>query len=135
MEQPLGIPTPQWARQTAFQEQLRQTTLCVYFSRGRCSRDDCTFAHTNLRPKPDLRKTAICQQWQQGLCNDEDCNYAHGECELIPGELFKTGLCNYFATKGKCRKGDLCRHAHGEAEIRGSPSTPPEAEPLKVRTF
>jgi hypothetical protein len=100
--------------------QLNKTKMCAMFARGHCRDIQCRFAHspTELRNAPDLHKTAICRLYAKGLCNDKKCNFAHGEEELrVTPTVYKTQLCN-FHQRGHCKKGNRCRHAHGNQELR-----------------
>merc|ERR1719189_1888068 len=100
--------------------QLCKTKMCAMFARGSCNDPQCRFAHshTELRSPPDLSKTAICRAFTRGQCRDNKCKFAHGEQELrVTPSVYKTQLCN-FHERGHCKKGDHCRHAHGQEELR-----------------
>ncbi|CEM12111.1 unnamed protein product [Vitrella brassicaformis CCMP3155] len=63
-----------------------KTKFCKFFMEGRCTRENCTYAHSaeEMRSIPDLRKTKLCGQWLKGRCNDPSCKFAHGQRELNP---------------------------------------------------
>lgn len=70
-------------------------------------------------PNP-LFKTRMCQMYKNGLCHQTSrrCKFAHALRELrSTSDLYKTGLCAFWAS-GFCKAGSLCRHAHGEGEMR-----------------
>mmetsp|Transcript_13758 Transcript_13758/g.30279 ORF Transcript_13758/g.30279 Transcript_13758/m.30279 type:complete len:311 (-) Transcript_13758:351-1283(-) len=95
---------------------LRKTKICAFHLRAACQfGDECAFAHTSteLQPTPDLSKTQICQAFISGGCTDPNCSYAHGDEELrAPVVPFKNTMCLWHK-RGKCRKGEHCRFAHG----------------------
>lgn len=94
--------------------------MCAMFARGSCHDTACRFSHSlkELRAPPDLTKTAMCRAFARGECNDTDCKFAHGESELrVTESVYKTQLCNFFM-RGHCKKGNRCRHAHGNKELR-----------------
>ncbi|KAL8274592.1 hypothetical protein Esti_001495 [Eimeria stiedai] len=100
----------------------KRNLLCLTFLRlGLCpSRDTCNYAHNldELQKKLELRKTSLCKYWRKGKCENEDCSFAHGEDELqSTAGVFKTTICKYWR-QGCCHSGQLCRHAHGEADLR-----------------
>ncbi|KAL8448569.1 hypothetical protein Emag_003884 [Eimeria magna] len=72
-------------------------------------------ANTNKTQSPNpLFKTRMCHLFKNGLCHQ----FAHALHELrATADLYKTGLCVFWAS-GFCKAGSLCRHAHGEAEVR-----------------
>jgi hypothetical protein len=140
--EPCFVPSPLWAKTLAFNAQLYKTVLCdVFIRRGRCH-DECSFAHSRqeLRERPQLERTSYCKLWSRGRCRDLHCNFAHGEEELRRAFLYKTQLCKHYAC-GHCQKGELCRHAHGETELRSSQqgtrlthdAMGSDASPAKVR--
>jgi len=101
--------------------QLQKTKMCAMHRRGTCKDPTCQFAHSSdeLRCAPDLTKTAICRMFARGQCRNPECKFAHGEQELrVTPNVYKTQLCNFF-TRGHCKKGNRCRHAHGDEELRG----------------
>lgn len=68
-------------------ERLAFTSICKYYSKGTCWRDqECTYAHFDweLKPKPDLTRTFLCRKFQRtGHCAEGDsCIYAHSLREL-----------------------------------------------------
>ena len=117
------------AMQPAVGQQLHRTKLCSrFFNFGVC-RDNCTFAHSSrdLRAAPDMLRTKLCRSWKLGECNRTSCRYAHGADQLrSTSGLYKTQKCIWFAN-GKCKHGDRCRHAHGDAEVRQSRVCEPPA--------
>lgn len=112
--------------------QLSKTKMCAMFARGSCHDAACRFSHSlkELRAPPDLTKTAMCRAFARGECNDTDCKFAHGESELrVTESVYKTQLCNFFM-RGHCKKGNRCRHAHGNKELR---SFRPEGSGAKIQ--
>ena len=50
------------------------------------------------------------------------CPFAHSESELCEKpSLQATGLCYEYANTGRCRKGQACKFAHGQNELRPFP--------------
>ncbi|EZG48582.1 putative zinc finger protein [Gregarina niphandrodes] len=107
------------------------TRMCVFHQRGACTKGaNCTYAHMvgmcvdtkdELKRAPNLLKTRLCQDWLNGSCTTTDCKFAHGRQELrFTHDYYKTKLCHFWQ-QGGCTKGDLCRHAHGESELRPAP--------------
>uniref|UniRef100_A0A0G4G4N0 C3H1-type domain-containing protein n=1 Tax=Chromera velia CCMP2878 TaxID=1169474 RepID=A0A0G4G4N0_9ALVE len=97
--------------------------MCPYLQKGNCRKQEgCTFAHSKeeLRPLPDLAKTKICRDFRLGRCpNGKNCNFAHGVEELkATDDYYKTTMCRFWAQGLGCEEGALCRHAHGDAELR-----------------
>lgn len=118
--------------------QLQKTKMCAMYQRGTCRDPKCRFAHSldELRLAPDLTKTAICRMFTRGQCRNADCTFAHGEQELrVTPTVYKTQLCN-FHMRGHCKKGNRCRHAHGEDELRSftSQAQAPTASPPRTPT-
>jgi hypothetical protein len=117
--EPRFAPQPTWAKTLAFNARLDKTELCEIFMRlGFCS-NDCSFAHSRqeLRERPRLEKTSKCKLFERGRCRDPRCKFAHGDKELRCGFLYKTQICSWYEC-GRCTKGALCLHAHGEDELR-----------------
>ncbi|OII73983.1 uncharacterized protein cubi_02785 [Cryptosporidium ubiquitum] len=103
--------------------QYWKTKLCLMFSKGACKNgDNCRFAHGNedLRTPVNLKKTKLCPFWLSSACSiGENCPFAHGTTELrVTNDFYKTSVCRYWKMGVKCDAGVLCRHAHGEAELR-----------------
>lgn len=74
----------------------------------------------NHRPKvrSDLTKTRLCENYIKGICRETNCKWAHGRHELrFTDDFYKTSLCKYWLNS-VCYAGPLCRHAHGDAELR-----------------
>lgn len=70
-----------------FRNQFRKTELCVFFSKGCCSKGGaCAYAHGpgELQETPDLTKTSLCPKWRKWSCKktSEECPFAHGAHEL-----------------------------------------------------
>lgn len=88
---------------------------------GMCSnKATCNSAHSleELDKKLELRKTSICKYWLTHRCKNEDCNFAHGEEELQSTDgVYKTTICKFWKL-GQCDSGEMCRHAHGEGDLR-----------------
>eukprot|EP00427_Karlodinium_veneficum_P012000 CAMPEP_0169078546 /NCGR_PEP_ID=MMETSP1015-20121227/9467_1 /TAXON_ID=342587 /ORGANISM="Karlodinium micrum, Strain CCMP2283" /LENGTH=354 /DNA_ID=CAMNT_0009138139 /DNA_START=51 /DNA_END=1115 /DNA_ORIENTATION=+ len=100
--------------------QLSKTKMCSKFAKGACNDPNCGFAHSRseLRSKLDLSKTAMCRLFAKGMCSNENCKFAHSERELrVTQNVYKTQLCNFYQ-RGHCKKGNKCRHAHGDHELR-----------------
>ncbi|KAJ1609694.1 3CCCH domain-containing protein [Cryptosporidium canis] len=103
--------------------QYWKTKLCLMYSKGVCKNgDNCRFAHGNddLRTPVNLKKTKLCPFWLSSACSiGENCPFAHGTTELrVTNDFYKTSVCRYWKMGVKCDAGVLCRHAHGEAELR-----------------
>lgn len=101
---------------------LMKTKMCYFFERGKCSSQNCRYAHSaeELRNQPNLQKTKLCKVWAlQGYCNNsENCVFAHGEEELrVTDGIYKTQMCHFFE-RGRCLKGERCNHAHGPEDLR-----------------
>mmetsp|Transcript_85911 Transcript_85911/g.135640 ORF Transcript_85911/g.135640 Transcript_85911/m.135640 type:complete len:391 (-) Transcript_85911:171-1343(-) len=106
--------------------QLCKTKMCAMFAKGTCRDSKCRFAHSasEMRSPIDLTKTAMCRKFAQGKCKNPTCKFAHGEAELrVTESVYKTQLCN-FHQRGHCKKGNRCRHAHGDHELRSFPDAP-----------
>lgn len=59
--------------------------MCKYFTRGRCTRQPCDFAHSvdELQPTPNLSCTKVCPTLlRTGRCDDPTCAFAHKRNEL-----------------------------------------------------
>lgn len=55
----------------------------------------------------------------------KSCKYAHTFEDLRATEdMFKTKMCAFWLA-GHCKAGPVCRHAHGEMELRMNEFTPP----------
>nr|PIM02623.1 zinc finger (CCCH type) motif-containing protein [Toxoplasma gondii COUG] len=70
--------------------ELRKTSLCKYWLKGKCENDDCNFAHGEheLQSTEGVYKTTICKYWKQGTCHSgSSCRHAHGEADLRPEKL------------------------------------------------
>eukprot|EP00928_Gymnodinium_smaydae_P006838 TRINITY_DN12434_c0_g5_i1.p1 TRINITY_DN12434_c0_g5~~TRINITY_DN12434_c0_g5_i1.p1 ORF type:complete len:202 (+),score=24.97 TRINITY_DN12434_c0_g5_i1:144-749(+) len=111
------------ARPSKVECQLEKTRMCTFFAKGKCTFGPmCRFAHSALeiRHVPNLSKTKLCKKFERSACLDQGCKYAHGVADLraTPG-LYKTALC-MAATKGTCKRGDLCRFAHSFEELRSA---------------
>ncbi len=66
---------------------LRKTTLCELYEKGKCGRGECRFAHglEELRGTDEIYKTSLCRFWLNGNCSMGDkCRHAHGVDELRP---------------------------------------------------
>lgn len=105
-----------------------KTRLCRAFQAGKCQFSNrCNYAHgvADLRPLVDLTKTKLCPRLQMpGGCLQPRCRYAHHLSELKATDTFyKTSLCIDFERTGRCRLGDLCRHAHGMLELKQKPAS------------
>lgn len=79
-------------------------------------------SRSNLRPRGSnpLFKTRMCHLYKNGLCHltSRRCKFAHALRELrATSDFYKTGLCTFWST-GFCKAGNMCRHAHGEGEMR-----------------
>lgn len=109
---------------SAVQAQLSKTKLCVFNLQGKCRAANCKFAHSleELQKKPDLSKTRLCESFISGKCERQNCKFAHGVHELqTTNGVYKTQLCIFHA-RGFCKKGQACRHAHGNDDLRQSSS-------------
>lgn len=119
---------PSKAPGNAVAMQLAKTKMCSFFERGRCSLENCRYAHAveELRVAPNLQKTKLCRAFMQGYCSaGENCGFAHGEEDLRVTEgVYKTQICNFFE-RGHCKKGARCNHAHGVADLRPTEKAPP----------
>lgn len=108
-----------------------KTRRCLFHQRGACAKGDkCTYAHSDdeLKPTPDLIKTRLCQDWLNNICASKSCKFAHGRHELrYTHDFYKTKICHFWH-QGGCTKGSLCRHAHGQQEMRPQPNNSAEAE-------
>lgn len=105
-----------------FEGQFFKTKLCVFWEKGRCVRGNvCKYAHgnTELQAMPDLTNTAMCRTMAEtGRCDRPGCLYAHSHENLrATDNFYKTTMCSFFRC-GRCRLGNLCRHAHSESELR-----------------
>ena len=99
---------------------MENTIWCKYFLKGTCAVPDCAFAHSfsEKKSKPDLTKTKMCAAHRKGKCSKEECKFAHSDKDLrYTMGVYKTQLCSRFEL-GCCQKENICRHAHGEAEVR-----------------
>lgn len=70
--------------------ELRKTSLCKYWLKGKCENEDCNFAHGEheLQSTDGVYKTTICKYWKQGACySGSSCRHAHGEEDLRPERL------------------------------------------------
>ncbi|PFH36404.1 zinc finger (CCCH type) motif-containing protein [Besnoitia besnoiti] len=70
--------------------ELRKTSLCKYWLKGKCENEDCNFAHGEheLQSTEGVYKTTICKYWKQGACySGNSCRHAHGEADLRPEKL------------------------------------------------
>lgn len=65
--------------------QCFKTKMCAFNLKGQCTRENCSFAHSNceIRVAPDLTKTKVCTNWKLGSCQHGDaCRFAHGAHDL-----------------------------------------------------
>ncbi|OEH80631.1 hypothetical protein cyc_03465 [Cyclospora cayetanensis] len=70
--------------------ELRKTSLCKYWLKGKCENEDCNFAHGEheLQSTVGVFKTTICKYWKHGCCySGEFCRHAHGDVDLRPENL------------------------------------------------
>lgn len=80
--------------------------------------------------KASTYKTKLCPLNRLGRCKKtaEDCRFAHSHLDRRHTEdVFKTQLCAFWK-RGKCRAGGLCRHAHGEDDLRRAVRNQAESE-------
>eukprot|EP00474_Spongospora_subterranea_P008832 CRZ09290.1 hypothetical protein [Spongospora subterranea] len=99
-----------------------KTVMCQRMVRvGSCRYGNlCDFAHdTN-----ELRRN-LNQHWYHGvICEipkheDKKCEFAHNEMELAyHPSIYKTKLCDKFATPSGCSKNLYCALAHGKLDLR-----------------
>lgn len=70
---------------------------CLHFQEGRCTNDDCRFAHIRVNPAAQ-----ICDAFGRlGYCEKgAECADLHAY------------ECPDFANKGECIRGDKCQHRH-----------------------
>lgn len=119
---PPGVPgDPQASRSERFERQFLKTKLCAFWEKNRCTRgSSCKYAHGEheLQATPDLTNTALCREMsEKGRCDKENCPFAHSWETLRATEKFyKTTMCSFFRY-GRCRLGQLCRHAHSREEL------------------
>ncbi|KAJ4982891.1 Zinc finger CCCH domain-containing protein [Stagonosporopsis vannaccii] len=104
---------------------------CLHFQEGRCTNEDCRFAHVRVNPAAQ-----ICDAFGRlGYCEKgAECADLHAY------------ECPDFANKGECIRGDKCQHRHvhrasrmRKAAGRSSPedrsqATSPEAEDPRSET-
>ncbi|SPQ97425.1 C3H1-type domain-containing protein [Plasmodiophora brassicae] len=106
-----------------------KTVMCQRMVRaGQCRYGNlCDFAHS----AKELRRN-LNQHWYQGvMCeipdhDDKKCEYAHNEMELVyHPSVYKTKLCDKFASPDGCSKNQYCANAHGKHDLRqGKPLGP-----------
>lgn len=63
---------------------LYKTQLCAKFQEGKCTNENCPFAHgeEELRMSPNF-KNKLCKWFAKGKCrNGDECGFAHGSEEL-----------------------------------------------------
>jgi len=121
-------PEDSWT--VRFEGQFFKTKICSFWQKGACRRGrNCKYAHGDreLNAQPDLTRTALCRDMlNYGQCNVENCGFAHSAEELrATKNFFKTTMCS-FQKIGKCRLGNLCRHAHCEDELEQTREPPPK---------
>lgn len=89
---------------------LRKTTLCRFYARGKCNLphfDDALQIQT-----PHLMMIL------SGTLGD-DCKYAHGSKELRATEgIYKSAICNWWK-QGHCQYGSRCRYVTFMSTIIG----------------
>mmetsp|Transcript_13194 Transcript_13194/g.37456 ORF Transcript_13194/g.37456 Transcript_13194/m.37456 type:complete len:286 (-) Transcript_13194:62-919(-) len=118
------------------QDACKKTKMCRFHLSGGCMKQGlCRFAHdaAELKSAPDLRRTKICQALiKSGECRDPGCTFAHSreELRLSPSATasFKTKLCQFFVTTGRCKLGSRCNFAHHAGEARGGGTGAPLPE-------
>ncbi|USP77139.1 transcription initiation factor tfiid subunit 7 [Curvularia clavata] len=98
----------------------RNTPTCTYFMAGRCSNNDCRFAHVRVDPA-----ALNCKKFGRlGYCEKGDtCTELHAH------------ECPYYANQGFCYHGDNCRmgHYHRASRMKAS-RFPSPASPLASNT-
>jgi len=109
------------AKNERFEMQFFKTKVCAFWEKGRCTRGAaCKYAHgeQELQAAPDLTNTALCREMtEKGQCTRPNCPFAHSWDTLRATEKFyKTTMCSFFRY-GRCRLGNLCRHAHSREEL------------------
>ena len=89
----------QWAKKPKTPRVKKKDTVCLYWMRGLCAKDDldCEFMH-----KLDEDKLAMCQFGAR--CQNSDCIYRHYDLEVRPE-------CVKFR-RGFCPKGPMCPDRH-----------------------
>jgi len=112
---------PQASRSERFEKQFFKTKICAFWEKNRCTRgSSCKYAHGEheLQATPDLTNTALCREMSEtGKCEKPNCPFAHSWETLRATEKFyKTTMCSFFRY-GRCRLGQLCRHAHSREEL------------------
>lgn len=91
--------------------ELRKTSLCKYWLRGKCENEDCNFAHGEheLQSTVGVFKTTICKYWKQGCCySGEFCRHAHGDADLRPE---KYGSCQFASIRRMLIKSNDARQS------------------------
>jgi hypothetical protein len=120
-------------KRTLLGKQLRKTSMCAFFSLGKCKYGAaCDFAHTEseLQTVPDFRKTRMCEAFAAGRCNDKDCKFAHGRGELRQRDArSRASVCIWFA-RGSCTRGAGCTFLHDVPEPH--PEVAEQAVPNKI---
>ncbi|KAG0233680.1 hypothetical protein BGW42_007266 [Actinomortierella wolfii] len=89
--------------------------LCIYWARGRCTNENCTFKHDPSIPQrppsppPAPKKIdAICKYEKTGSCTRGDaCQFSH-DLKSVP--------CYHYFIKGYCQhSAEACRFSHENA--------------------
>lgn len=58
----------------------KEPEVCVFWKRGSCKKDPCTFRHPADQGSPakaPLKERTMCTYWLRGYCNREECAHKH----------------------------------------------------------
>ena len=85
---------------------MKKQTVCKFYTRGRCTKEDCEFLHEGPPPLCfNILKEGACSEsrnWNEELIL-ENCIYHHDT---------KAVGCMFFHVTHNCAKGDSCKFSH-----------------------
>jgi hypothetical protein len=103
----------------------RKTKFCMFHLQGVCQfGSSCAFAHSveELQQPAPQQPDAVQRNYSNS--SPKPFTAPRGEEEVRPpaDAYYKKRLCMWHERGGNCRNGDQCRFAHGEEELRSSPT-------------
>ncbi|KAF0694237.1 Aste57867_14873 [Aphanomyces stellatus] len=111
----ISIPVLRAARQNvvvqeeSVEEDDDETPMCQSFQKGKCKRgDNCKFRHVDPNAAPVRRAVrAVPAPTPVAVAVPRPAAAAN-----VKADAEVTVVCQSFQTKGKCKRGDMCKYAH-----------------------
>ena len=99
-----------------------QPSICMYYLRGNCRKENCQFAHEAASAANEPRsERSICKFYKQGNCTKgEKCSFSH----VADESRSKRSVCKFYK-QGNCAKGEKCSFSHDAAQNNPDNTTNP----------